>query len=281
LQQGEVDIQFFSIWVSEAQYQNRFEQALVMRDLFYSELTANPGTIAQAKTMQDALNINSLGKIAAVIGVEGGYHIENSFDKLYTLYDAGMRYLTITWNNSTSWAVSAKDTRTWTDGLTEFGKQVIKKLDSLGVIIDVSHVGIKTIQDILLITKNPIVATHSGARSISNHYRNLYDWQIKDIANSGGVIGVVFYPWFLNGSASASIADVIAHIDHIVNLVGIDYVSIGSDFDGIEVTPSGLEDVTKFPDLTLALLQHGYSESDLEKILGGNFKRVFEQVCGN
>jgi len=192
-----------------------------------------------------------------------------------------MRYLTITWNNSTSWAVSAKDTRTWTDGLTEFGKQVIKKLDSLGVIVDVSHVGIKTIQDILLVTKNTIVATHSGARSIRNHYRNLYDWQIKDIANSGGVIGVVFYPWFLNGSANASIADVIAHIDHIVNLVGIDYVSIGSDFDGIEVTPSGLEDVTRFPDLTLALIQHGYSESDLEKILGGNFKRVFEQVCGN
>ena len=153
-------------------------------------------------------------------------------------------------------------------------------MDSLGIIIDVSHVGIKTIQDILTETKNPIIATHSGARSVSDHYRNLYDWQIQDIANSGGVVGVVFYPWFLNGSASASISDVIEHIDYIKNLVGIDYVALGSDFDGIEVTPLGLEDTTKFPDLTMALLQHGYTESDLEKILGGNFRRVFEQVCG-
>ncbi len=190
-----------------------------------------------------------------------------------------MRYLTITWNNSTNWAISAKDPRTLTQGLSEFGRQVIRKLDSLGVIIDVSHVGIKTIQDILAVTTNPIVATHSGARSVYNHYRNLYDSQIQDIAKSGGVVGVVFYPYFLNGSSNSSIDDVLKHIDHIVKLVGTNYVSIGSDFDGIEVTPTGLEDVTKFPDLTLALLQHGYTETEVAKFLGGNFKRVFEKVC--
>ncbi len=189
--------------------------------------------------------------------------------------------MTITWNNSTDWAVSAQDSRSTTVGLSDFGRHVIRLMDSLGIIIDVSHTGIKTIQDILQETQNPIVATHSGARALRNHYRNLYDWQIQDIANSGGVIGVVFYPYFLNGSSNASINDVIAHIDYIKNLVGIDYVAIGSDFDGIEVVPLGLEDTSKFPNLTEALFDHGYSREEVEKILYKNFKRVFEQVCGN
>ena len=147
-------------------YTNYFQQALAMRDLFYSELNANTSTISQATTMQQALEINNQNKIAAVIGVEGGHSIENNLDNLDTLYNAGMRYFTITWNNSTDWAISASDSRTVTHGLTDFGRQVIRKLDSLGVIIDVSHVGIKTIQDILTETTNPIIASHSGARSI-------------------------------------------------------------------------------------------------------------------
>jgi membrane dipeptidase len=193
-----------------------------------------------------------------------------------------MRYLTITWNNSVSWAISAADSRTETQGLNNFGRQVIRTLDSLGVIIDVSHVGIKTIQDILQVTTNPIIASHSGARAIRNSTRNLYDWQIEDIANSGGVVGIVFYPPFLTSNPPASINDVIRHIEYIVNLVGVDHVAIGSDFDGIGTNVViGLEDVSKFPELTLALLQHGYTELEVAKILGGNFRRVFEQVCGN
>jgi len=282
LQQGGVDIQFFSIWVSPTEYTNYFNQALVMRDLFYSELAANTSAIEQATTMNQALEINEQNKIAAVIGVEGGHHIEESIDKLVQLYNAGMRYLTITWNNSISWAISAADSRTTTQGLNSFGRQVIRTLDSLGVIIDVSHTGIKTIQDILQETNNPIVATHSGARSIKNHTRNLYDWQIQDIANSGGVVGIVFYPPFLTSNPPADISDVIQHVDHIVNLVGVDYVAIGSDFDGIGTNVVlGLEDVSKYPDLTLALLEHGYTEQEVAKFLGGNFKRVFEEVCGN
>lgn len=282
LQQGGVDIQFFSIWVSPTEYTNYFNQALVMRDLFYSELAANTITIEQATTINQALEINEQNKIAAVIGVEGGHHIEESIDKLVQLYNAGMRYLTITWNNSISWAISAADTRTTTQGLNTFGRQVIKTLDSLGVIIDVSHTGIKTIQDILQETSNPIIATHSGARAIRNHTRNLYDWQIQDIANSGGVVGIVFYPPFLTSNPPAEISDVIQHVDHIVNLVGVDYVAIGSDFDGIGTNVViGLEDVSKYPDLTLALLEHGYTEQEVAKFLGGNFKRVFEEVCGN
>jgi len=193
-----------------------------------------------------------------------------------------MRYLTITWNNSTDWAISAKDYRSPYMGLSNFGKKVIRTLDSLGVIIDVSHTGIKTIEDILAVTTNPIIASHSGARAIRDKYRNLYDYQIIDIANTGGVIGVVFYPPFLSNTGSANIGNVVDHIDYIVNLVGIDYVALGSDFDGIgDNTVQGLEDVTKFPDLTLELLRRGYSQSDVEKILGENFMRVFTQVCKN
>ncbi len=155
-------------------------------------------------------------------------------------------------------------------------------MDTLGIVIDVSHVGIKTIQDILDVTTNPIVATHSGARALRDHYRNLYDWQIQDIANSGGVIGIVFYPPFLSSTSPAYISNVIQHIDYIVNLVGVEYVAIGSDFDGIGTNVViGLEDVSKFPALTMALLEHGYSQQDVEKILGGNFRRVFEQVENN
>lgn len=281
LKDGGVDLQFFSVWVSPTQYSNYFQQAQVMLNIFNSELNENQNSIAQAFNWLQADSIIQQNKIAAVIGVEGGHHIENSLDNLVSLYNSGMRYMTITWNNSTDWAVSAQDSRSATVGLSDFGRQVIRTMDSLGIIIDVSHTGIKTIQDILQETQNPIVATHSGARALRNHYRNLYDWQIQDIANSGGVIGVVFYPYFLNGTSSATIQDVIAHIDYIKNLVGIDYVAIGSDFDGIEVVPSGLEDTSKFPNLTEALFDHGYTKEEIEKILYKNFKRVFEQVCGS
>jgi len=280
LQTGSVDVQFFSVWVSPTEFTDYFHQAQEMLKIFNYELSQNQNKIQQAFTSQQTNQINASGKIAAVIGVEGGHHIENSLENIDSLYNAGMRYMTITWNNSTDWAISAQDNRSATQGLSDFGNQVIKKLDSLGVIIDVSHVGIKTIQDILLVTKNPIVATHSGARAIRNHYRNLYDWQIQDIAKSGGVIGIVFYPPFLTSSSTANVENVIAHIEYIKNLVGIDYVAVGSDFDGIGTNVvKGLEDVSMFGNLTNALIERGYSIEDIEKILSKNFERVFEKVC--
>lgn len=279
LKEGGVDIQFFAVWVSPTQYTNYYQQALNMLNIFNREMNENQNSIAQTRNWNQSDSLVNLNKIAAVICVEGGHHIEDSIEKLVNLYNAGMRYLTITWNNSTSWAVSAADSRSTTVGLSDFGRRIIRKLDSLGVIIDVSHTGIKTIQDILQITTKPIIASHSGARALRNNTRNLYDWQIQDIANSGGVIGVVFYPPFLNGTNNATIQDVVNHIDYIKNLVGIDYVAIGSDFDGIGVTPFGLEDVSKFPALTEALFNKGYSREDVEKILYKNFKRVFQQVC--
>jgi membrane dipeptidase len=281
LKLGGVDVQFFAVWVNPSIQDSYYNSAFAMINLFNTEILLNPTTIGQARTKDEALSLNNEDKIAAVMAVEGGHTIEDDIGKLKALYQAGMRYLTITWNNSTDWAISAKDNRSTTLGLSEFGKKVIRTLDTLGVLIDVSHTGIKTIQDILSTTTNPIIATHSGVRALRDHYRNLYDDQIISIANSGGVIGIVFYPPFLSNTGSANIAKVVDHIDYIINLVGIDFVGLGSDFDGIGTnTVNGLDDVTKFPDLTLELLRRGYSQTDVEKILGGNFMRVFEQVCG-
>jgi len=279
---GGVDVQFFAVWVNPSTYgNNSYNRAVSIINVFNSEMALNPTTIGQARTKAEAELLNNQNKIAAVLAVEGGHAIEDDIQKLKNLHQSGMRYLTITWNNSTSWAVSAQDSRSATVGLSTFGEQVIRTMDTLGVMIDISHTGIKTIQDILSITTNPIIASHSGVRAIRNHYRNLYDSQIIDIANTGGVIGIVFYPPFLSGTGSANIATVANHIDYIVNMVGIDHVGLGSDFDGIGTnTVIGLDDVTKFPDLTLELLSRGYSRTDVDKILGGNFMRVFEQVCG-
>ncbi len=281
---GGVDVQFFAVWIRpEDNINNYFSKAGEALSLFQREMQRYPEYIGQARTPAAAEAINQQGKIAAVLAVEGGHHIDNSLDNLFALYESGMRYLTITWNNSTDWAVSAKDEYDGqSGGLSDFGRQVIRTLDSLGVIIDISHVGIQTTADILAVTENPIVATHSGVRALRDHYRNLWDDQIQAIANSGGVIGIVFYPPFLaSWGTNVSISHVIQHIDYIVDLVGIDYVALGSDFDGIGTnTVSGLYDVSKFPDLTIALLEHGYTRAEVEKILGKNFQRVFNTVCG-
>jgi membrane dipeptidase len=278
---GGVDAQMFALWTNppDSAAHPYYAYTLAMVDSFNSQIRQNASEFAQARTSDEILQANAAGKLAGVLAVEGGHSIENDLEKLRTFYQKGARYLTITWNNSTAWAVSAADQRSTTVGLSDFGKQVIRTMDSLGMIIDVAHTGIKTIWDILATTKNPIVATHSGVRALNNHTRNLNDAQIDSIARRGGVIGVVFYPPFLSSKSSATIDTVLKHIDYIKNRVGIDYVAIGSDFDGIESTPVGLENVAKLPNLTSALLRHGYSIADVRKILGENYLRVFKQVC--
>jgi membrane dipeptidase len=277
---GGVDAQMFSIWPDPNQFPSTaYQRSMQMIDSFGVQLARNPATFAQARTSTEIQQANAAGKLAGILAVEGGHAIENDLNKLITLYQRGARYMTITWNNSTAWATSAADPQSATRGLSDFGRQVIRTMDSLGMIIDVSHVGRRTIEDILQVTIKPIIASHSGARALRDHYRNLRDDQIIAIAQRGGVIGVVFYPWFLSATGTATIDSVIRHIDYIKNLVGIDYVALGSDFDGIEVTPVGLEDVSRFPNLTMALLRRGYSASEVKKILGDNYMRVFRAVC--
>jgi membrane dipeptidase len=278
--EGGLDAQMFVSWPDPTKnIRNWHTATLAMIDSFKNIVTANSNIIAHARSVKEIQDANAAGKIAGILCVEGGHAIDSSLENLKDFYAKGARYFTITWNNSIGWAISAQDPLSATQGLNGFGRQVIQLMDSLGMIIDVAHTGIKTIEDILAVTKNPIIDSHAGARALRDHYRNLTDDQIRKIAAKGGVIGVVFYPSFISSVSRATIDTVIKHIDYIKNLVGIDYVAIGSDYDGMESAPAGLEDVSKLPNLTMALLKHGYSIPEVRKILGGNYMRVFQQVC--
>jgi len=279
MRDGGLDAQLFSVYIEPKDSATAYTKAVAMLDAFNGQIAQNPADLGRAVTADEISNLNAEGRIAGALLLEGGYAIQNELGKLRDLYTRGIRCMTITWNVSTAWAVAAADARSTSVGLSDFGKQVIRTMDTLGMIVDVSHTGIKTIEDILATTKNPIIATHAGVRALRDHYRNLTDAQIRAIAASGGVVGVVFYPAFLSASGSATLETVFQHIDYIRNLVGADYVALGSDFDGIEKVTTGLEDVSRFPVLTETLLRRGYSRTEVRKILGENFLRVFRSVC--
>jgi membrane dipeptidase len=275
---GGIDVQFLAIWVSP-KVKNPYQKGLEQAQIFKERVEENKETSGQATNYTEIMSLQKKGKMAFVLCVEGGNVIQNSIKRLEEFYNLGARYMTITWNKSFDWAVAAKDPNSKTKGLSALGKKIIQTMDSLGMIIDVSHTGVKTIDDILKITKNPIIASHSGSYKVRPHYRNLTDEQIMAVAKNGGVIGINFCPPFLTDKKQASIKDVIDHIDYIVKLAGIDHVGLGSDFDGIESTPIGLEDCSKYTAITKALLDRGYSEKDIKKILGENFLRIIKKVC--
>lgn len=276
---GGVDAQMVVLWPDPNSFPAGFARTMQMYDTVMAQVARNASAIAVAKDSASLRAVLASGRIAAVLCVEGGTAIDESLEKLRSLHAYGARYMTITWNNSFSWATSAADAQSATKGLSEFGKDVIRTMDTLGMLIDVSHTGIKTIEDILTVTKNPVIASHSGARKLRDHTRNLTDAQIQAIAASGGVVGVVFHRTFITSSASATIDTVMKHIDHIKNLVGVDHVAIGSDYDGGITAPVGLENVSKLPALTMAMFRRGYTKDEVKKILGGNYRRVFERVC--
>jgi len=279
MREGGIDLQVLAVWVDPDAYPTHpFNVALDMFDRLESEVSLTAGGL------QPVLRAEEIGAatqaIDYIIGVEGGHVIEDDLNKLYDLYHRGMRIFTFTWNNSTRWAASCDDLNKYTVGLSDFGRRVVRACDSLGILIDVAHAGPKTIEDILATTRNPIIDSHTGTAGLRAHKRNLSDDQIRAIAAGGGVIGVIFYPPFIAASGRpATIATVIAHIDYIVHLVGIDYVALGSDFDGVsDSLPAGLRSTADLSNLTVELLKHGYNRVEVEKILGGNFLRVCKQV---
>lgn len=322
---GGVDVQVFSVFCDERYGKGTaFAYANREIDSLYALVKRNPKTLMLAATPAELQKAVSQGKMACMIGVEGGHMIEDNLTYLDSLYKRGARYLTLTWNNSTSWATSAKDETAGTvtnakKGLNDFGKQVVRRMNELGMMVDVSHIGEQTFWDVIATTTKPVIASHSCVYAICPHSRNLKDDQIKAIGKNGGVIQLNFYSGFLDsnymkrkdaflashsnerdslkaaGMTSYSIDEWISkkypqeaealrptmsqlldHIDYIVRLIGVDGVGLGSDFDGIESTPQHLDDVTTFPLITKALLERGYSEKDVKKILGENFLRVFK-----
>ena len=319
---GGLDVQFFSVW-SDGNQDNPFQFALRQMDTLDAVAKRNPEKIAEVSNSKELYKVVKQHKIAAMFGIEGGHQIENDLSKLDSLYKRGARYMTLTWNNSTPWATSAFDETFTKDlqhkGLTDFGRQVVQRMNALGMMVDISHVGKQTFWDVINTTTKPVIASHSSVYNICPHQRNLKDDQIKAIAKNGGVIQVNFYSGFLDStytrkkdiffvkhkSESDSLSKsgmsenmvenymfskyrnevqalrppfslLMQHIEYIINLVGVDYVGLGSDFDGIESSPLQLDDVTSYPLITKALVEKGYSEKDIDKILGVNLLRVLK-----
>ena len=326
MKQGGLDVQFFSVW-SDGNQINPYNFANIQIDSLDAVIKRNPKKIVKVSNTEELLSVVGQNKIAALIGLEGGHQIEDDLNKLDSLYNRGVRYITLTWNNSTKWATSASDETKKNGalnseekkGLTKFGIDIVNKMNKLGIIIDVSHVGEQTFWDVIANTKKPIIASHSSVYNICPHPRNLKDDQIKAIAKNGGVIQINFNSGFLDSTVEkkedeflekhkfeidslklsgvnpylaeelmypkyrqeseelkASFNLVIEHIEYIIKLVGVDYVGIGSDFDGMVLPPKQLNDVTKYPLITKALLEKGYNEKDIAKILGGNILRVLK-----
>lgn len=324
---GGVDAQVFSIWVPPEYDEKKeaWKYANNEIDSLDAIIVRNPDAIMYVRNGAELRQAVKQGKLAAIIGIEGGHAIENSAEKLVAFHRRGLRSFGLTWNNSTTWASSSKDESEGKKqkGLTDFGKSLVRFCDSLGILIDISHLGSESVKDVLATSRNPIIASHSACTSLRDHHRNLTDDQLRAIAKNGGVVMVNFYPSFiksgipknsvaltaglqkrmnaLKGSdhmipeskfrerlkiireakrkGLATIDDVIAHIEHVIRVAGIDHVGLGSDFDGIDHAPLGLGEVNELPNLTRAFLQKGYPPSDIEKILGLNFLRVFERVC--
>ena len=325
---GGLDAQFFSIWVEPQLFGLTGAKAMKRADDQIAAVRAlaekHPETWASATSAADIRNAVKDGKMAALMGLEGGYAIDDRLENVQRYYDMGVRYMSPAWSVSTSWAGSSGDDVGRTRGLNEFGKNVVREMNRLGMIVDVSHVSDATFWDIVNTSTAPVVATHSACRAIADVPRNLTDEMIRALAHTGGVVNVIFYPEHLEPGwsqkkkqvdaeiatmvqeASAAepgdavhkkmardrvrsreyarrlppvnVSRIVDHIDHIVKLVGIDHVGIGSDFDGVQITTTGLATVAELPNLTKELLRRGYSETDVDKILGGNMLRVLDAM---
>lgn len=314
LKEGGVNVQVFAVW-SDAS--GDFAYANQQIDGLMKVVEQYPGQIELALSTESIRRIVADGKIAAVIGVEGGHMIEDRMDYLDSLHRRGAKYLTLTWNNSVSWASSASDETNPArgqarKGLSEFGREIIRHMNAIGMIADLSHVGRQTFFDVMEVTTKPVLVTHSNAYALMPHPRNLEDDQIEAVRDNGGVIGINFYSGFVDSLYVKNVYDayckyvgedaelystdqqlerlpaegkeavrpplsmLIDHLDYLVQKAGIDHVAIGSDFDGVDSTPVGLDGVQDFPLITKALLERGYSPSDVRKIMGENLMRVLE-----
>lgn len=283
--EGGVDVQVFAVWIPVSKSSKAFSFTLGQIERLKNMENASASEFEFAETYDDIIRITNEKKLCGLIGIEGGTVIGNNLDNINKLYEMGVRYIGLTWNNSNSISTSAKDESETGDnsGLTEFGAEVVKRMNETGMLIDVSHLSGQGFWDVIEKTNSPVIASHSNCYSINPHYRNLTDDQIKAIAKNGGYIGINFYDKFLDKDGERNGSDiekVMEHINHIKNLVGVDCIGIGADYDG-GITPAReLYDVTCYPLLTKKLLENGYTESDVKKILGENFLKVFKRVCG-
>jgi membrane dipeptidase len=294
LHQGGVGAVFFSVYVAATYVEGNHSanRALQMIDTVQHDiLDRYPGTFSPALTAADIETAHRHHKIAGLMGLEGGHAIEDSPRLLRDYYRLGVRYMTLTHWNTNGLADSATDVNNpqvqHHNGLTPLGKEVVHEMNRLGMMVDISHTSDKTFYDALETSQAPIIASHSACRALTNVPRNMTDDMIKALAKKGGVIQINVNCGFISQKSAdapkdapvrATLADVVAHIDHARQVGGLDAVGIGTDFDGITCTPEGFDDVSKFPALTRALLEKGYSPGYIKKIYGGNTLRLMRQV---
>jgi membrane dipeptidase len=292
LRAGGVKAQFWSVYVPADTdlTGDALLQTLEQIDIVHRMHRRYPDVFELASTADDIERIVARGKIAGMLGIEGGHSIRGSLPILRRLYAQGCRYMTLTHSKSLDWADSATDDPK-SDGLSPFGVEVILEMNSLGMLVDLSHVSSSTMKHALRVTKSPVIFSHSSARSINEHPRNVPDDVLRLTAGNGGVVMINFYSGFVvptaqlreNESARGTLKIVVDHIEHVIKVAGVNHVGIGADFDGVSRLPVGLEDVSTYPRITQSLLDRGYSRREIHGILGGNVMRVLrenERVSG-
>lgn len=280
LLKGRVSAQIFAVFVEPAFYPGlSLHRGLEMIDLFWETLAAYPDVLAFAGSGTDVRRHLQEGKLACILAVEGGEVLQGSLANLRNLYRLGVRILTLTWNYRNALA-NGQSEGTGCGGLSPFGRAVVKEMNRLGMLIDVSHLNEPGFWDVLNISEAPVIASHSCARALRDHPRNLTDDQIRAVAAKGGVIGVNFYPGFLTDRGEADIDDVINHVEHMIAVGGEDCVGLGSDFDGIDITPAGVSDCSLLPAIGDRLAARGWPAGTVAKVMGENFLRIFEAVLG-
>lgn len=279
LKKGGIDVQFFAIFAGpdSANSPDNFTAEII--DQFHEELKNNQSTLQKVTCHAELAATLQQGKTCAVLTIEGGEALNGKIKNLYEYYRAGVRGLTLTWNgrnelgDGVGMGASAA-------GLSPFGREVVQAMSRLGMMVDVSHLSVPSFWDVVREVRTPIIATHSNCFSICDHPRNLTDQQIHIIAQTGGVIGVTYVPQFIDRDRP-TLTRVLDHIDHLCNAGGINCVGLGSDFDGIDQVAEGLHDASvAVPNIKKGLAHRGYSQEEIDKILGDNWVRLFKEVCG-
>jgi membrane dipeptidase len=324
MKEGGLDAQIFACWLSPSLPEKVWiRRTLRMIDGMWNQAQKHPDRLEIALKGSDVRRIVSEGKAVAVLGIEGGHAIMDDLGVLRTYYRLGVRCMTLTWMNTNNWADSSDDTTRW-GGLNELGRDVVREMDRLGMVIDCSHVSDSTFFDVLDVTKNPVLISHSCVRALCDVPRNVSDDELRALKRNGGVICINYFAGFISKDyyekvtalwdqfeaerrelaeqyggdeekagrelygrlrekvqtiPKPTISDLVDHIDYAVSIAGVEHVGLGSDFDGITSAPRELDDVSKLPLITEELARRGYSDKDMEKILGGNLLRLVERVC--
>ncbi len=270
-------VQFFAAFANPQLYKNN-ELVRVLSILDYMHVSAEKHSdkISICLNTCDIENTLSSGRVAALLSVEGGDALGGELHVLRHLYRLGVRSMLLTWNHRNELADGAHEKPG--AGLSGFGRQVVAEMNRLGMIVDVSHLCEASFNDVLELSEAPVIASHSNAKAVCSHPRNLSDAQLRDIRSKGGVVGINFYPYFLNNTQTASLDDVIKHIEHICSITGEDHIGLGPDYDGIDCVPEGLENVRYLPALFDRLLSLNYTDAFIEKLAGLNFFRVIRQI---